>query len=69
MQNKDICAILLAAGSGSRMNNIKKQFLKVNDRPLIYYSIKTLSECDNIKSIIIVTKEEDIEYSIGTHCI
>lgn len=62
MQNKEICAILLAAGSGSRMNNIKKQFLNVNDKPLIYYSLKTLSDCDNIKSVIIVTKEEDIEY-------
>ncbi len=62
MQNKDICAILLAAGSGSRMNNIKKQFLNVNDKPLIYYSLKTLSDCDNINSVIVVTKEEDIEY-------
>lgn len=63
MQNKDICAIVLAAGSGSRMNNIKKQFLKVNDKPLIYYSLKTLSCCDNIKNIIVVTKEEDVEYT------
>lgn len=62
MQNKDICAILLAAGSGSRMNNIKKQFINVNNKPLIYYSLKTLSDCDNIKAVIVVTKEEDIEY-------
>lgn len=63
MKNNSVCGILLAAGSGKRMNvDVKKQFIEVNNKPLIYYSIKTLSECENINEIIIVTSNEDINF-------
>ncbi len=60
---KKICAVLLAAGSGSRMNSkIKKQFIEINGLPLFYYSAKILSEIDEIDKIIIVTTLEDVEF-------
>ena len=32
-------AIVLAAGSGSRMNSdVKKQYMEIGGKPLIYYS-------------------------------
>ena len=34
-------AIVLAAGSGSRMNSdVKKQYMEIGGKPLIYYSLK-----------------------------
>ena len=55
-------AILLAAGRGSRFGGeIKKQFVKVWDKPLLYYSLKAFNE-SNVDEIIIVTSKEDIAY-------
>ena len=35
-----VIAIVLAGGRGSRMNSsIPKQFMNINDRPVIYYSL------------------------------
>ena len=61
-------AILLAAGSGERMNmDISKQFIPVNDVPLFMYSTKVFNENKNIDSIIIVTKMEDI-HKVEDYC-
>lgn len=55
------CAIVLAAGSGSRMGNSeKKQFMDLGGHPLIYYSIKAFLDA-GIKNIILVTAKEDME--------
>ena len=57
-----VTAIVLAAGSGSRMNQKKeKQFLLIDGKPLLYYSLKTF-EASIVDEIILVTKEKDIEY-------
>ncbi len=63
MGSKKICAVLLAAGNGSRMNSkTKKQFIEINGLPLFYYSAKILSEIEEIDKIIIVTTSEEIGY-------
>lgn len=55
-------AVVLAAGSGSRMKSqTKKQFISILDKPLIYYSISAF-ERSFIDEIVIVTGEDDIEY-------
>ena len=55
-------AIVLAAGSGSRMNSdVKKQFMDIDGKPLIYYSLKTIQD-SFIDEIILVTGKEDIEF-------
>lgn len=56
-------AIVLAGGNGSRMkSNIPKQFIHINDRPIIYYSLLAFEQCQFIDNIILVTRSEDMEY-------
>ena len=56
-------AIVLAAGSGSRMNlNVKKQYMLLNDKPLLAYSMDVFEKSDIITDVILVTSKEDIEY-------
>ena len=55
-------AIVLAAGSGSRMNaDVKKQFLELSGKPILYYSLNAFQN-SFIDDIILVTSKEDIEY-------
>ncbi|MBD5456832.1 MAG: 2-C-methyl-D-erythritol 4-phosphate cytidylyltransferase [Lachnospiraceae bacterium] len=64
MENrKNHCgAVVLAAGSGKRMNSeTKKQFLLIKDKPIIYYSLKAFQE-SFIDDIVLVVSEEDIDY-------
>lgn len=57
-----IVAIVLAAGSGSRMqSDVKKQFMDINGKPLVYYSLEAFQN-SFIDEIILVTAREDIEY-------
>lgn len=58
-----VCAIVLAAGKGSRMGGkVKKQFLNLDDKPILYYALKAF--CDNtfIDEIVLVTAEEEMDY-------
>lgn len=58
-----VCAIVLAAGKGSRMGGkVKKQFLNLNDKPILYYSLKAFCDNTNIDEIVLVTAEEEIDY-------
>lgn len=63
-QEKKFCsAVVVAAGKGCRYgSDIPKQFLKLGDKPVLYYSLEALSKSDKINEIIIVTSEEWIEY-------
>ncbi len=55
-------AVILAAGSGSRMNSdVKKQFMEIGGKPLIYYSLKAFEE-SIIDDIVLVVSRGDIEY-------
>ena len=55
-------AIVLAAGSGSRMkSDVKKQYLDVGGKPLIYYSIKAFEE-SIVDDIVVVVSRGDVEY-------
>ena len=57
-----ITAIVLAAGTGSRMKSKeKKQFMKINGKPVIWYSLFQF-EKSIVDEVILVTGEEDIEY-------
>lgn len=57
-----ISAIILSAGSGKRMNIDKpKQYLIMNDKPLLYYTIKAF-EKSGVDDIIIVTGKGDTEF-------
>lgn len=55
-------AIVLAGGSGSRMNSDKaKQYIEVGGVPLIVYSLRTFQESP-VDSIVLVVREGDHEY-------
>lgn len=57
-----VTGIVLAAGSGKRMNaNVQKQFMEVHGRPLIYYALKAFEE-SRVDRIILVTGAENLEY-------
>ena len=52
-------AIIVCSGVGKRMGtNIPKQFLKVNNKPIICYTIDKFENCSQIDEIIIVTNKD-----------
>ncbi len=56
-------AIVLAAGSGSRMNNdIPKQYMELRGKPLIYYSLQTFED-SSVDEIILVVGKDEIDYN------
>ncbi len=55
-------AIVLAAGQGKRMqSHVQKQFLLLNDRPLITYALEAF-ENSPVDQIILVTGSDEIRY-------
>lgn len=54
--------IVLAGGSGKRMENkVKKQYLSLNGKPLLYYALAAFEE-SSIDEIILVTAKEEQDY-------
>ena len=59
---EEITAIVLAAGQGRRMNStVQKQFLLLQDKPVLYYSLQCFQNSD-VDRIVLVTGETEIEY-------
>lgn len=58
----EYAAIVLAAGSGKRMNStVHKQYLALGGKPVIYYSLKAFEE-SSVSFIILVTGAGEEEY-------
>jgi len=56
----EISALIVAAGTGNRMNvSINKQFLILNDMPILSHTLHTFDQCTSIDNIILVIKRED----------
>lgn len=54
-------AVLLAAGSGTRLNSNKaKQFLEINGKELYTYALDVFNMNKNIDKILVITRGEDI---------
>lgn len=61
---KHVTGIVLAAGKGSRMHlETPKQFLMVDEKPLLYYSLKAFEESP-VDDIVVVTNEEYVEFCL-----
>ena len=57
-----ITALLTAAGIGSRMGqDIPKQFLHVDNKPIIVYTLEVFQRDPNIDAIVVVTLESWVE--------
>ena len=55
-------AIIVAGGSGKRMNNrVNKILLLLDKDPIIYHTIKHFEESEKIDGIILVVNKDDIE--------
>ena len=58
-----VSAIIVAAGKGVRMNDtVRKQYLDLEGRPILAYSLMAFDECDKIDSIFLVIPKEDFDY-------
>lgn len=57
------CALILAAGKGTRMGaGINKQFLKIKGKPILVHTLQVFNIHPEIDSIVLVAAEEEIEY-------
>ncbi|MFA9262380.1 MAG: 2-C-methyl-D-erythritol 4-phosphate cytidylyltransferase [Undibacterium sp.] len=70
MKRKNIGAVILAAGSGRRMGGKLKQFMRVNGKPLVMYSIESFLKAASIDQVLVVVPIEKVIYAkrlIGTY--
>lgn len=55
--------VIVAAGSGSRMKmNINKQFIKLDGKEIIVHTIEKFYKHKNINDIVVVLREEEIDF-------
>jgi len=55
-------AVVLSAGTGSRMkSDVPKQYLDLNGKPVIYYSLKAFEE-NGFSTIVLVCGKDDVDY-------
>jgi len=63
MKKEKHIAIVLAAGQGKRMqSSVQKQYLLLNGKPVLYYSLKVFEDCPFMDEIILVTGKDEIAY-------
>ena len=55
---KNCGAVIVAAGTASRMGGIDKVMAELEGEPMILRTVRTFQTCDAIKEIIIVTRED-----------
>ncbi|CDZ74779.1 2-C-methyl-D-erythritol 4-phosphate cytidylyltransferase [Peptoniphilus sp. ING2-D1G] len=63
IDNNYVCAIVAAAGMGTRMKNkINKQFLEIGGFPILAHTLKKIESSKYVDFIIILIKQSDISY-------
>lgn len=61
-RNKKTCALIPAAGSGTRMGmGIKKQYLTLNGKEILNWTLENLLGHDSIDEAVIIVPTEDLE--------
>lgn len=65
VQDKKRCAaIVLAAGQGKRMGaSVQKQYIELEGKPLIYYSLKAFQESGIIDTVLLVVGKGQVSYA------
>lgn len=59
-----VYAAILAGGKGTRMGgDIPKQFLKINDIPIIVHTIRRFVNCDSVDVTVVCAPSEYVEYT------
>ena len=63
MQKQKCTAIVLAGGSGKRMGTkVQKQYLEIDGKPVLYYSLNEFQKSEVIDEIVLVVGEGQEEY-------
>ncbi|MBC2710849.1 MAG: 2-C-methyl-D-erythritol 4-phosphate cytidylyltransferase [Desulfosarcina sp.] len=58
-----ICAVIVAGGSGSRMNSpVRKQYLTLDGLPIVSHTLMAFDRYPVLERIILVVPEDDLEY-------
>ncbi len=61
--NHYVSVLIAAAGMSNRMGGkINKQFINLNNKPVLAHTIEKFQNCDLVDEIIIITREDEIEY-------
>lgn len=61
MENK-ISAVIVAAGTGKRMNSsVKKQYMEMAGSPVLYHTLKAFEQSE-VDEMVIITGEDEIQY-------
>ena len=56
----NVCAVVPAGGLGTRMGGaVPKQFLNLNGKPILYYTLKALQESGLISELILVVPKKE----------
>jgi 2-C-methyl-D-erythritol 4-phosphate cytidylyltransferase len=54
------CAIVVAAGKGVRLKStVSKPLVRLGSKPVLWYSLQTLSKCPHIKAIVVVANRSN----------
>lgn len=63
MQKSKCTAIVLAGGQGKRMGTkVQKQYLELQGKPILYYSLNVFQQSEIIDEIVLVVGENQEEY-------
>ena len=58
-----VSVIIAAAGMSNRMGNkINKQFIVIDNKPILAHTIEKFEACKYVDEIIVVSKEQEVEY-------
>ena len=61
-KKKKIAAVCLAAGQGKRMeSNVQKQYLLIQDKPVLYYALKAFQD-SSVEDVVLVVGAGEEEY-------
>ena len=64
MKKKRVCALLLAGGSGSRMNlSVTKQRLIIKGKSVLQRALTAFECCEDVTDIILVAREDELEFA------
>lgn len=62
-KNYFVSVIIAAAGMSNRMGSkINKQFIAIDNKPILAHTLEKFDKCKYIDEIIVVSKEEEVEY-------
>jgi 2-C-methyl-D-erythritol 4-phosphate cytidylyltransferase len=62
-KNYFVSVIIAAAGMSNRMGSkINKQFIAIDNKPILAHTLEKFERCKLVDEIIVVCKEEEVEY-------